>query len=203
MWMIMPLSSSAKCSATPRKSNRACDTVYSLISSHQGSSRKVIYWKRWTDSSVRDTTSGQSKSLIFIALSLGPFGVRGWNWDSYVAHIEHGLWVLSFLESNKVQPPTCRAKKPLNNPSNSGLSLTPEPTADRRLTLIRPISLHSLKKHNAASNLREQLLNISHAIWLQVNWTPVFPKSPSNSCLNINFNKHVNNFQYAMSLNWK
>ena len=36
--------------------------------------------------SVKDTTFGRSKSFTFIALSLGPFGTRRWNWEANVAH---------------------------------------------------------------------------------------------------------------------
>lgn len=39
--------------------------------------------------SVKDMTFGPSKSFTFIALSLGPFGTRRWNWEANMAHCLH------------------------------------------------------------------------------------------------------------------
>ncbi len=39
--------------------------------------------------SVKDTTFGRSKSFTFIALSLGPFGTRRWNWGANVSRCFH------------------------------------------------------------------------------------------------------------------
>lgn len=66
----------------------------SLISSLRGSKGKVFtdnggQRKIGHPRSVKDATFGRSKSFIFIALSLGPFGTRRWNWEAKMAHCLH------------------------------------------------------------------------------------------------------------------